>query len=154
MKDGVLQQIDSPADVYSKPANLFTALFIGSPPMNTWDGEVVRGENGALISFGGLSIPAEGAGIPDAAYDRPLTIGLRPEYVKAGTGAGAEVTMRVDGIENMGRENIVYLTRPGVPGLCMAAGADFGAGLGDRIPVRLQTEHLRFFCRDSGEAVM
>jgi len=74
LKDGVLQQVDSPQRLYNHPANLFVAAFIGSPPMNLVEAEVAEG----TVSFGGHTMPIE----PDAGLDdyrgRRVILGIRP----------------------------------------------------------------------------
>ena len=75
MNEGALQQVGSPDDVYDRPANLFVAQFMGSPPMNTL--AVTRGD-GALVAEGGWRFPLlKHAHVPDG----PITLGVRPEDV-------------------------------------------------------------------------
>ena len=74
LKDGVLQQVDTPQNLYNHPSNLFVAAFIGSPPMNLVEAQV--GEQG--LTFGGFTLPAA----PDAGLEayrgRPVILGIRP----------------------------------------------------------------------------
>ncbi len=70
MKKGVVQQIGQPQDVYDNPANLFVAKFLGTPPINIFDGRV---EGGRL--FIGQDAVMDVPGLPDA----PVTVGVRPE---------------------------------------------------------------------------
>ncbi|MEP6972599.1 MAG: sn-glycerol-3-phosphate ABC transporter ATP-binding protein UgpC [Actinomycetota bacterium] len=74
MKDGILQQVDTPQKLYMNPANLFVAAFIGSPPMNLVEATVKAG----LVSFAGFDIPLpEGHNLPE--YDgRAVILGIRP----------------------------------------------------------------------------
>jgi multiple sugar transport system ATP-binding protein len=74
MKDGILQQVDTPQNLYMKPANLFVAAFIGSPPMNLVEAIVKAGR----VSFAGFDIPLpEGHTLPE--YDgRAVILGIRP----------------------------------------------------------------------------
>jgi multiple sugar transport system ATP-binding protein len=74
LKDGVLQQVDTPQNLFNHPANLFVAAFIGSPPMNLVEAKV----SGRKVSFGGFDLP-----LPDdaevAALDgRTVILGIRP----------------------------------------------------------------------------
>jgi multiple sugar transport system ATP-binding protein len=74
LRDGLLQQIDTPQNLYSRPANLFVAAFIGSPPMNLVEAIV----SDRAVSFGGHELPLA-ADIDLSAYEgRPLILGLRP----------------------------------------------------------------------------
>jgi multiple sugar transport system ATP-binding protein len=74
LRDGVLQQVDTPQSLYNRPANLFVAAFIGSPPMNLVEATVA----GGAVSFAGLEIPIPlDAGLSE--YDgRKLVLGIRP----------------------------------------------------------------------------
>jgi multiple sugar transport system ATP-binding protein len=75
MDRGALQQVGTPDDVYDRPANLFVAQFMGSPPMNTL---VVTLEDGRLLADGGWPLPIpSGVSVPQG----PLTLGVRPEDV-------------------------------------------------------------------------
>jgi multiple sugar transport system ATP-binding protein len=104
MDQGALQQVGTPDDVYDRPANLFVAQFMGSPPMNTL--LVTRGD-GRLIADGGWPFP-----LPDSASaavpDSPLTLGVRPEDVAlslAPVDGGFAATVFVS--EPLGNEVIV-----------------------------------------------
>jgi len=127
MHEGVLQQIDTPRAVYDRPANLFTARFIGSPPMNVWP-----------LAEGFICLetePPEGA-----AY-----AGIRPEFVElAFENDPQAIPMRVRGVERMGRETLVFLSHESLPELAMAAGSDCALQPGDGVHVRLRPEAVRF----------
>ena len=74
LRDGVLQQVDTPQNLYRQPANLFVAAFIGSPPMNL----VVARVAGRRVSFAGFELPLP-AGTDLSAYDgRTIVLGIRP----------------------------------------------------------------------------
>ena len=85
MKDGLVQQVDSPRNLYEKPNNLFVAGFMGSPQMNFLDGVIrITGED-AVIEVAGKSIPlppAKAKKLVDGKYDgKTVTFGIRPEDV-------------------------------------------------------------------------
>ncbi|MEA2551673.1 MAG: multiple sugar transport system ATP-binding protein, partial [Actinomycetota bacterium] len=74
LKDGVLQQVDTPQNLYNSPENLFVAAFIGSPPMNLVEAQVKDGS----VSFGGLTLPG-GNRTPLGDYEgRTVILGIRP----------------------------------------------------------------------------
>jgi len=74
LKDGVLQQVDTPQKLYGHPANLFVAAFIGSPPMNLVEARVSAGS----VSFAGFQIPLP-SGVDLSAYEgRDVILGIRP----------------------------------------------------------------------------
>ena len=127
MRDGVVEQIGEPLDLYDAPQNLFVAGFIGSPAMNFLDGRIVRDE-GAWLELGDgggrLRIPQN----ETLAEGRDVTLGIRPEHLRAGDGGveaeivvveqtGAEVQV----FAKLGRQNVLaalrerLLLRPGDP---------------------------------------
>ena len=114
MKDGLVQQVDSPQDIYRRPANLFVASFIGSPPINRFHCEL-RGEGGELrlVSPGfALPVPAE-LSHRLAAAGRELILGLRPEFVEIGReGSGIEGLVRLT--ELLGSRTLVLVDTGGI----------------------------------------
>jgi len=122
MKDGVIQQTDTPLNLYNHPQNKFVAGFIGSPAMNFFDGRIEA--NGGLLfneDAGGLQLLLpERFGDRLASYQgRDIILGIRPEHIfDARRCEGAEVKAkakaRVEVVEPMGNEIYVYFsTRPG-----------------------------------------
>ena len=98
LNEGRLEQVDAPLEVYNRPASLFAARFIGSPPMNLIEAEVT---NGALTAAGGLKIAApEGLNRGDK-----VIAGVRPERL-AVSEAGDGVRGRVVSREALGDETI------------------------------------------------
>ena len=112
MKDGVVQQVGRPLEVYDDPANTFVAGFIGSPEMNFVEGEVMREQGRTVFRSGTLAIPLDGTrhgGSLDAG--RRVTLGVRPEHLTvSASGIPAEVLH----IERMGAESVLKLDA-GVP---------------------------------------
>ncbi len=106
LNKGRVEQIGTPLEVYDRPASLFCAAFIGSPPMNLIDVEIA---DGALRGPGGLVLPAP----QGLARDRTLVAGVRPESLEVTT-AGAErsVPARVVSAEILGDE-IIYVLDSG-----------------------------------------
>ena len=85
MKDGVIQQVDTPQNLYEKPCNLFVAGFMGSPQMNFLDATVKVSGDVAHLEIAGHSIPlpaAKSKKLIDGGYDgKVVTFGIRPEDV-------------------------------------------------------------------------
>src|SRR5690606_1066443 len=109
--DGVLQQLDTPQTLYDEPANLFVAGFIGSPAMNFLDGTVRKTESGIAVEEGQVLMPLEGnlAARLESMVNRPVTVGLRPEYVTGRNEATRfTVNLPVDVVEPLGSD--VYVT--------------------------------------------
>ena len=85
MKDGVIQQVDTPQNLYDKPINLFVAGFMGSPQMNFLDADVEINGDAANLKVGGKSIPlppAKAKALIAGGYGgKTVTFGIRPEDV-------------------------------------------------------------------------
>ena len=101
MKDGLLQQVDSPRNLYEKPTNLFVAGFIGSPSMNLLELTKVSGG----VQFGNTVLPVSSAILSKAAGDT-VWVGLRPENLDVTKKEGIEVT--IDVIEELGADGYLY----------------------------------------------
>ncbi|MEB5273735.1 sugar ABC transporter ATP-binding protein, partial [Pseudomonas aeruginosa] len=85
MRDGVLQQVDSPLALYDTPKNLFVAGFIGSPAMNLMEGDVVDGG----VELGDYVVPVSRDVLAKAPNETKLTLGIRPEaFTLASEGIG------------------------------------------------------------------
>ena len=99
MKDGILQQIDKPQDVYDNPINLFVAKFLGTPPINVFDGKV---ENGQVYIGDEAIMKVKGV------EDQQVIIGIRPEgFVYSAKGP---LTLKLSNVEVMGRDVSVVST--------------------------------------------
>ena len=103
LKDGLLQQVDTPLNLYDGPKNKFVAGFIGSPAMNLLDAELVDG--GAKL--GDYIVPVERAILAKAGSDKTLTLGVRPEAFKV---ADNGLPVKVAVIEELGADAFLYGT--------------------------------------------
>jgi multiple sugar transport system ATP-binding protein len=124
MRDGLLQQVDTPQQIYGRPANLFVAEFIGSPAMNLVRAALARDQSGWTARFGDLALPvpettlAERPGL--ARYEgREVVLGIRPEdFDDAGfarNGSVARISVVTDIREDVGPEVFVHFSAPGTP---------------------------------------
>ncbi|HJP83792.1 MAG TPA: ABC transporter ATP-binding protein, partial [Fimbriimonadaceae bacterium] len=116
MKDGVLQQCDTPEVVYNQPANKFVAGFIGSPPMNFVDAQVVQEGGNFLVDTGEFKLPLPAGHAASAYVGKQVSLGIRPEaifdknlesHVKANS--GNTISAKVDVLEPLGPEYVAYL---------------------------------------------
>ncbi|MGH3073428.1 MAG: ABC transporter ATP-binding protein [Gaiellales bacterium] len=153
LRDGVLQQLGNPEEIYDNPVNAFVAGFIGSPSMNL----ITARLEGTSASFGGtrLEVPAPVlGGRPGlAAYaGREIVLGIRPEDFRA-HGVGA-VKLKVSRVESLGSELMAYL-EGGEPGVELTARLDRSAQVEEGALARLSVnlERLYFFDPGSGEAI-
>lgn len=112
MKDGLVQQVDSPLNLYNKPTNKFVAGFIGSPAMNFIKGELVQ--NGSVFfKEEGQDFQLKMSQVPEvlAGYiGKPIVLGIRPEDIHLNETSAGDLTgtAKVDVVEPMGNEVFVY----------------------------------------------
>ncbi|TAK33973.1 MAG: sn-glycerol-3-phosphate ABC transporter ATP-binding protein UgpC [Chloroflexota bacterium] len=115
IKDGLLQQVDSPQQIYQKPANMFVAEFIGSPAMNFFPARL-NGQPGNLqvesATFQ-LALPQTSSRHLSAHVGREVVLGIRPEHMvhrqRGQDTRGNVIRAKVDVVETLGSEAIVYL---------------------------------------------
>ena len=143
---GKLQQIGTPDDVYDRPANVFVAEFIGSPPMNLL--EATR-DGGELVVAGGWRLPAPGLDGTTGGADGALTVGLRPEGIEiAADGQPAEVVT----VEPFGSEVIIHVRVNGEV-LKVRASPNVRPEAGSTVGLRADPAAVRVFDRSSGVAL-
>ncbi len=116
MKDGILQQIDSPQDLYDNPANVFVGGFIGSPSMNFFDATLVESDGKLEINTGGFRLEVPNEKVPEwrAYAGKQVVFGIRPEDIHSKNYAPpnileSDMTAKVDVTELMGNEIFLYL---------------------------------------------
>jgi multiple sugar transport system ATP-binding protein len=106
MREGRIQQVDAPQELYARPSNLFVAAFIGSPAMNLVEAEVAGGE----LRFGGYSIPLPARAAPPAG---PVVAGIRPEAFEDGAFAEPSVPridVQAEVVEELGADTHVLFS--------------------------------------------
>jgi multiple sugar transport system ATP-binding protein len=115
MRAGVLQQVGTPEELYTRPSNLFVAGFIGSPSMNLVPVEPTTANGQSTLRSGDfvVRVPERFASAVAAEAGRGLVVGLRPEHLEVEDGVGpdgaASVPAVVDVVEYLGDEQLVHL---------------------------------------------
>ncbi|WP_136089728.1 ABC transporter ATP-binding protein [Auritidibacter ignavus] len=146
LKDGVLQQVDTPRNLYENPANVFVAGFIGSPAMNL----VTARHDAQSIQLGGTTVPVAAETLNNATSDS-VTVGFRPEDLHVDPTNGLE--MIVELTEVLGADAHVYGTLEGIrthqPVVVRVPGRR-PPQPGDRIRVSADPEHLKIFDTQTG----
>ena len=162
MKDGFIQQVDTPQNLYDKPVNMFVAGFIGTPQMNFINATLEKKDGKAYLSFEGhsLSIPDEKANDPALAdyYGKDVVIGIRPECIH-----DEEIFMQqfsenvievdVDVTELMGAEIYLYLT-VGEQSMTARVSSRSQARAGDKIRVAVEAERIHIFDKDTQKCLV
>jgi len=157
LKDGVIQQVDTPVALYQRPANAFVAGFIGSPEMNIVEAALVAGGSAVRIGNHVLALPPER--VPSGARVGPVRFGLRPEHIGVtahGDGAAAvAATLRF--AEHMGNEVFVHADIGNLPVTARVPAADaetlHAKTRGAELTLHLQMNAAHLFDAETGVAL-
>ena len=161
MKDGYIQQIGTPQDVFDHPANLFVAGFIGTPQMNFFDAELVMdsGRYAVRLSDATIALPEETQRALKAnqIMPRKIVLGVRPEHITLTSGKTASsVAAKVDVSEMMGSELYVHVTAVGKDCVLRIATVDlpaetrYGFKFGDQLNFTFDGALAHMFDPESG----
>ena len=162
MKDGLIQQVDTPQNLYDAPCNIFVAGFIGTPQMNFIKGTLEKKNDGVYFNFEGLSLklPENKANAPELAeyMGKDVVVGLRPEaisdkaeIVEATPDSSFDVD--VDVTELMGAEIYLYLT-VGETNLIARVANNSKSRAGDKIKVSFDMARLHIFDNDTERCII
>ena len=144
LKDGELQQVATPAELYAHPANLFVAHFCGSPPMNILDGQ---------ISEGRITHPHGSLAVGPGGHRGPVKFGFRPEHASiAPAGGGAGLAGKIYVVEPLGNETLVVVVL-GDERVNVRMPADFHASIGDSCAVTTDAARIQLFDPESEKAI-
>jgi multiple sugar transport system ATP-binding protein len=172
MKDGYIQQIDSPMNLYTNPVNRFVAGFIGSPQMNFIEAKLVMLNNKYTIEFGSedtkttrgrkfyIEIPPSKADheLLKPYIDKAILLGIRPENIsdddkhisQAKTGV---IEATVDVTEMMGAETYLYLTCENYP-LTVRVSSRSQARPQDVVTLAIDAEKIHLFDKDDQHSIL
>jgi sn-glycerol 3-phosphate transport system ATP-binding protein len=148
MNQGAAEQIGTPDEIYSRPASLFVAGFIGAPAMNIVDGTIEP--DGKAVRLDGAGAPAlalERAAQP-GADGRTLKIGLRPEHLVPSP--NGPLALAIELVENLGADALLYGKVPG--GASLVTRVDGGAShrAGENLRLDVAPRHVHLFDAESG----
>ena len=137
MKDGVIQQTAPPMEVYEHPANQFVAGFIGSPPMNFFQGRIVLNNGKTTCELPGWSLPA-----PADHPQGDIIVGIRPEHFERDAPEGLHATIEI--IERLGGENLIRM-KSSAGKLVVRTSQKVTRQPGDAVILSVSPENIRFF---------
>jgi multiple sugar transport system ATP-binding protein len=160
MKDGVVQQVDTPQNLYDKPGNLFVAGFMGSPQMNFLDAVCEVSGDKACLNIAGQSIelpPAKAKKLIDGGYaGKTVTFGIRPEdvddseMVVSTSKAVFESTINV--YELLGAEVYLYFDLAEFP-ITARVDSRTTARPGDKVKFAFDVEKIHIFDKETEETI-
>ena len=158
MKDGVIQQVDTPIQIYDHPANLFVAGFIGTPPMNLIRGVLRRPDGRWLFDAGAFQLPIadEYKDMIADLLDKDIILGLRPEHIgtpMAESVANApKITATIQFVEPMGAETYLSLT-VGQQGFVARVDPHRGWKINEQVSLAVLPNKFYFFNPESTRAL-
>jgi multiple sugar transport system ATP-binding protein len=166
MKDGLIQQVDTPQNLYDAPCNIFVAGFIGTPQMNFINGTLVKKGEDVYFEFEGVSLklPADKAAAPEIAdyIGKEVIVGLRPEAISdearvVDATPDSSFDVDVDVTELMGAEIYLYL-KVGDPeeptSLIARVSSRSQSRAGDKIKVAFDMTRLHIFDKDTERCIL
>lgn len=151
LRNGCVEQIGSPRELYDLPANRFVAGFIGSPAMNFFEGEIVAvGADGVRVRLrGGSEVRAE-VDASGAATGAQVMIGVRAEHLAINTGEN-RIEAVIDTVEGLGGHSLVYLkTRGAGADAVLQAPSEFRSRNGEALTLSFPAEQCHVFDANGG----
>jgi ABC-type sugar transport system ATPase subunit len=146
LRAGVIEQVDTPSELYQQPSNTFVARFIGSPPMNLLEGRVTSSGGSIAFETSGQTIRL-GSQLQSWRTSDISTLGVRPHDVAIVDSSEADLTGEIEIVERIGHAQLVHIALPSTrivmtapPELCLDPHATIG--------LKLNPDHLHFFNGD------
>ena len=159
LNDGHIEQIDTPMNVYQKPASTYVASFIGTPSMNLLEGKLqISGDDVSLVIRDDLQLSLEGDQLPAQKVEK-LTLGIRPDELIVCSRSDADIICRVTAIETLGSETLVHciLDTADITHAALALVVKLDGRsepkVGDELPLSVNNRELHLFESSSGQRV-
>ena len=165
MKDGFIQQVDTPQNLYDYPVNVFVAGFIGSPQMNFIDAKLVSKDGKMVVEYGNaenpftVELPDAKAKVPGIAdyVGKEITLGVRPEDLHTeeiflGAATTGIFECKVDVTEMMGAETHLYLDCAG-SSLTARVSTRVTAQAGEQIKMAMDVNKIHLFDKETESAI-
>ncbi len=144
MRDGIVEQVGAPLELYDTPANLFVAGFIGSPAMNLIEGKVAANGKLSVVSDG---LNLEVGGAPDVSEGQSVVYGVRPEHIELTNEGGIPATIAV--VEPTGPETQLVL-RLGKSEILAVVRERMSFKPGQNVHIRPRTDMVHMFDKETG----
>lgn len=149
MRDGRIQDMGSPNDIYHHPRNLYVASFLGRPQINTIEGRIERAASGLVFTRGDLRV-ALPPSVQESDIGREVILGIRPEDLALVS--QGEIAARVELISPLGSEQQIGV-RVGDSELVLRAANDKAISVGETVALQPGTARLQVFDRESGASL-
>ena len=161
MSNGLLQQADTPANLYDHPANMFVAGFIGTPPMNFFPARIISTDNGLACQLGNsrflLHEDIRNRLIHERCMESDVILGVRPEHIHVEESfieghPESTIEGRFDMAEMMGADTLVHMEIEGVPAIARAA--RYSSPAGACIKAALDNHCLHLFDPETQNSIL
>ncbi len=159
MKDGIMQQVDSPSELYNHPVNMFVAGFIGSPQMNFCDAVIANEDGNICVKFGSntIKLTADKAAKAEKYIGQTVVMGIRPEDIyddqdSLAKYADSKVDADVEVTEMMGAETYLYLVIDGMNFVARVK-ADSDAKINTTISIAIDPEKIHIFDKETEQVI-
>ena len=169
MKDGLIQQVDTPQNLYDYPVNLFVAGFIGTPQMNFITAKLIEEGTDLFVTFGTskIKVPAEKANNPALKeyINQEVVIGIRPECLfddpaRVSSMPDSIIETTVEVTELMGAEIYLYLSFEGQEdatngkNIIARVSSRSPSRAGDQIQIAVETSRMHIFDKDTERCIV
>ena len=152
MNEGRLEQIGTPDDVYNRPDTLFVAGFVGSPPMNLFQGEMIDDESPRVCS-GAIEAPVDGPVVARGGGAK-VTIAVRPQHLRVCDEAGpGTLPAKVFALEHLGKESVIIMDLADLTKVRAIVDPGVRAPLGTILHLTFQMRDALFFDPTTGRAI-
>jgi ABC-type sugar transport system ATPase subunit len=152
MREGQLEQIGTPTEVYNRPKTLFVAGFVGAPPMNFLKGAIEYAGGKLWFVHPALRLEIPG-GPPQAAPRKEVILGIRPHLTRLSQSGGSSLPLIVYAIEQLGNEAIIICDGPAGEKIRAIVQAGFAAPVGARLDVTFDGAAAHLFDPDTGQVL-
>jgi multiple sugar transport system ATP-binding protein len=160
MKDGFIQQVASPLELYDRPINQFVAGFIGSPPMNFFEGTLEQKSNSIVFNEGNFSVHADASQMAKLSpfVGQPVVFGIRPEDIAdtlyvSNPNPDYQLKARVEVVEPMGAETYLYMNT-GKHVFIARVGVHATADVNQDLNLVFNMKKSHFFNQKTGETIV
>ena len=164
LRDGRVEQIGAPMDLFLRPVNRFVAGFIGSPRMNFYDGVARPAPGGLLADLGPMGLVETDSDPSAVKADAPVALGIRPQDVEVVSPArsansvsaednGATLPMRLSAVETLGVETFLHGTLPGGATLTAHQAGVANWKVGDELRIRFPSARCHVFGGEDGKTL-
>ena len=140
MHAGQVQQVGTPAEVYSTPTNVFVARFVGSPGMNLLSGSMVEEDGVRSFMAAGLALT-----VPESLGPATSQVGIRPEHLTLVTPGSGEGSGEVQAVERLGSETLVHVQLPSAGSIVARLPGLVPIHRGDPVGILTQPDSLHWF---------